>query len=102
MTGDWRRLALAALAATAVAIAGVPHTQALAQAAAKKDQAKEADAEQPADGAEAATKKPARKRQDPVEAQHAIEAALKLLEVGKPDQATQTLTTVLNGGNLPP
>ncbi len=43
-----------------------------------------------------------KKRQDPVEAQRAIEAALKLLEVGKPDQATQALTTVLNGGNLPP
>ena len=104
MTGDWRRLALAALAAAAVAVACVTHTQAQApaQATAKKDQAKEADAEQPADDAEATAKKPVKKRQDPVEAQRTIEAALKLLEVGKPDQATQALTTVLNGGNLPP
>jgi tetratricopeptide (TPR) repeat protein len=104
MTGDWRRLALAAWAAAAVAVACVTHTQAQApaQATAKKDQAKEADAEQPADDAEATAKKPVKKRQDPVEAQRTIEAALKLLEVGKPDQATQALTTVLNGGNLPP
>jgi hypothetical protein len=104
MTGDWRRLALTALAAAAVAVACVTHTQAQGPAptTAKKDPANEADAEPPADGAEAGAKKPAKKRQDPVEAQRAIEAALKLLEVGKPDQATQALTTVLNGGNLPP
>src|SRR6476660_1854689 len=104
MTGEWRRLVLAALAAAAVAVACVTHTQAQgsAQTAAKKDQAKEAEAEQPADDAEATAKKPVKKRQDPVEAQRTIEAALKLLEVGKPDQATQALTTVLNGGNLPP
>jgi SPOR domain len=104
MTGDWHRLTLAALAAAAVAVACVTPApaQAPAKATAKKAPAKEADAEQTADGEEAAAKKPAKKKQDPVEAQRAIEAALKLLEAGKSEPAAQALTTVLNGGNLPP
>jgi hypothetical protein len=104
MTGDWRRLTLAALAAAAVAVACIVHAeaQAPAQTTAKKDPAKEADAEHAADGEEAAGKKPAKKRQDPAEAQRSIEAAAKLLEAGKSEQAAQALTTVLNGGNLPP
>jgi hypothetical protein len=103
MTGDWRRLTLAALAAAAIAVACVTHAEAQApgKTTAKKDPAKEADAEHPADGEEAA-KKPAKKRQDPAEAQRAIEAALILLETGKSEPAAQALTTVLNGGNLPP
>jgi tetratricopeptide (TPR) repeat protein len=99
MTGDWRRLALAALAATAVAAACVTHVE--AQTPAKKAAAKEASAEHAEDGADAASKKPAKKKQDPVEAQRAVEAALKLLEAGKADQAAQALTIVLAGGNLP-
>ena len=43
-----------------------------------------------------------KKKQDPAEAQRAIDAALKLLEAGKADQAAQALTAVLGGGNLPP
>src|SRR4051794_18787284 len=102
MTGDWRRLALAALAATAVAVACVTHVEALtttqapaqapAKAAAKKAPAKEGDAE---DGEDGDSKKPAKKkRQDPAEAQRAIDAALALLDAGKSDQAAQALTTV--------
>lgn len=108
MTGDWRRLALAALAATAVAVACVTRVeaqapaQAPAKAAAKKAPAKEADAEHADDGDEAAKKPAKKKRQDPAEAQSAIEAALKLLEAGKSEPAAQALTTVLGGGNLPP
>ena len=43
-----------------------------------------------------------KKRQDPAEAQRAIEAALKLLEAGKAEPAAQALSAVLAGGNLPP
>ena len=71
------------------------------QDGAKKAPAKEADAEQPK-RARTPPRSPQKKRQDPVEAQRAIEAALKLLEAGKSDQAAQALTTVLGGGNLPP
>ena len=104
MTGDWHRLALAALAAAAVAVACVSptHAQSPAKTAAKKQPAKEADAEPAANGEEAAAKKPAKKRQDPAEAQHAIETAVRLLEAGKSEQAGQELTAVLSGGNLPP
>jgi hypothetical protein len=51
-----------------------------------------------------AKKEPAAKakRQDPVEAQRAIEAATKMLRAGKPDQAVQSLSATLAGGNLPP
>jgi len=104
MTGDWRRLALAALAAAAVAFACITHVEAQAPAktAAKKGPAKEADAEHAEGGEDAAKKQAKKKRQDPAEAQRAIEAAVKLLEGGKADQAAQALTTVLGGGNLPP
>ncbi len=104
MTGDWRRLGLAALAAMAVAVACVTHVEAQAPAktAAKKAPTKEADAEHAEEGEDAAKKPPKKKRQDPVEAQRAIDEAHKLLEAGKSDQAAQALTTVLGGGNLPP
>src|SRR4029079_1419513 len=103
MTGDWRRLALAELAAAGVAFACVTgvEAQAPAKAAAKKPPAKEEDAEHP-EGGEDAAKKPKKKRQDPVEAQRAIDEAHRLLESVKPDHAAQPLTTVLGGGNLPP
>jgi SPOR domain len=42
------------------------------------------------------------KKQDPVEAQRAIEAASKLVRSGKAEQAVQALTATLAGGNLPP
>jgi tetratricopeptide (TPR) repeat protein len=101
MTGDWRRTALAALAA-AVMVAGCvssAEAQAPNKTGVKKAPAKEADAE-PED---TEPQKPAKKkRQDPAEAQRAIEAALKLLEAGKSAQAAEALTGVLGGGNLPP
>lgn len=109
MARDWRKVALAVL--TAVALASVcaldSHAQANKQPAksTKSPQAKspEAEAKQPEEGEDAAAKAPAKKkRQDPVEAQRAIEAATKLLEAGKADQAAQALTATLAGGNLPP
>jgi len=47
-------------------------------------------------------KAPTKKKQDPVEAQRAIEAATKLLNAGRVEQAVQALSATLSGGNLPP
>jgi len=84
MARDWRRLVIAAAAAAAMAAV---HT---AGAAAQ-------DQEQ---GAE--PKAAAKKKQDPVEAQRVIEAARKLIDAGKADQAVVSLSSTLAGGNLPP
>ena len=43
-----------------------------------------------------------KKKQDPVDAQRAIDAAAKALQAGKVDQAVQALSATLAGGNLPP
>ena len=108
MARDWRSLALAALAAAALALTGVMSVQAqtsakTAKAAPKKApeaQQKAADDDEPEELKPEA--KPKRKKQDPAEAQRAVEAAAKLLEGGKTEQAVQTLTTTIAGGNLPP
>jgi hypothetical protein len=103
MAGDWRRLTIAVLAAAAVALtcATSVDAQSRAKAAAKKAKPAAADAESGEDGAP--KEEPAKKKkQDPAEAQRAIEAAAKLLEAGKADPALQALTTVISGGNLPP
>ena len=108
MARDWRSLALAALAAAALALTGVMSVQAqtsakTAKAAPKKApeaQQKAADDDEPEELKPEA--KPKRKKQDPAEAQRTVEAAAKLLEGGKTDQAVQTLTTTISGGNLPP
>jgi hypothetical protein len=42
-----------------------------------------------------------KKKQDPIEAQRAIDAALKLVEAGKSEPAVQAFTATLAGGNLP-
>jgi hypothetical protein len=55
-----------------------------------------------ADGEAQAKAAAQKKRQDPAEAQRAIETANKLIQTGKAEQATQTLTATLAGGNLPP
>jgi hypothetical protein len=108
MARHWRTLALATLAAAAVGLACVVSVRAQepAKSAAKKAKAKAKapEGEEAADGEEAAAKTaPAKKkRQDPAEAQRAIDAALKLLEAGKAEPAAQALSAVLTGGNLPP
>jgi len=102
MVRHWRRLAFAASAAAAAALVCAVPLEAQAPTPAKKtktSKAKAADQEQD----DAAPKTPAKKKkQDPVEAQRAIEAALKLLETGKTEQAVQALSAALAGGNLPP
>ena len=108
MARDWRRLAWAALAAAALGLACVVSVEAQepAKATAKKTKAKAkaAEGEEAAQSEDAAAKAAPdkKKRQDPAEAQRTIEAALKLLEAGKAEPAAQALSTVLNGGNLPP
>jgi hypothetical protein len=105
MARDWRRLALAALAAAAVATVCVvgPEAQEPAKTAVKKKtKAKAADGEQAAEGEQAAAPKQPKKKQDPAEAQRAIDAAVKQLEAGKVEPALQALSAVVGGGNLPP
>ena len=64
-----------------------------AKAAAKQD-AKDAtaDSEQPA---------PAPKKRDPAEAQRTLDSGIKLLQAGKAEQAVQSFSVVISGGNLP-
>lgn len=106
MARDWRRVALAALAATAVAsvCASGPSLEAQQSARTSKTKGKapppEAKNEDGEDGDSKTAAK--RKRQDPAEAQRAVDAAGKLLQTGKAEQAAQTLTLTLAGGNLPP
>lgn len=110
MTRDWRKVALAVLTAAALGSVCALDTHAqsgkqpakAAKAPAKAPQAEEdaqADEQADAEKAKPAAKK---KRQDPAEAQRVVEAAHKLLQGGKADQAIQTLTGTLAGGNLPP
>jgi hypothetical protein len=105
MARDWRKVALAVLAAAALASVCVLESPAQAQQVAKagKSRAKAPEPKKDDDGDEEQASAPAKKkRQDPAEAQRAIEAAAKLLQGGKAEQATQSLTAVLAGGNLPP
>jgi hypothetical protein len=81
MAPGWRKVAFAA--STAAALGAGLLLDVAAQPAA------EADAK-------------AAKKQDPAEARRAVEAASKLLEAGKAEQAAQALTATLTGGNLPP
>jgi hypothetical protein len=82
-------------AITAAALGSVATTGAVAKKAAKEPEAKQSDEA----GDKAASTK---KKQDPAEAQRAVESAAKLLEAGKSEQVIQVLTQVLAGGSLPP
>jgi cell division protein FtsN len=111
MSRDWRSLALGTLAAAALVLSGVLGAQAQAQTS-PKAAAKAAPKKAPEEAQQAADDdepeelkpeaKPKRKKQDPVEAQRGIEAAAKLIEGGRADQAVQSLTNIIAGGNLPP
>jgi hypothetical protein len=91
MARNWRRVALAAIAAAT--LAGIWASDVAAQA-------KQPDGEQEA---EAESKvPPKKKKQDPAEAQRGVDAATKLLQAGKTEPAVQSLTGILNVGNLPP
>src|SRR4029078_10975929 len=111
MTRDWRKVALAVLAAVALAAVCAIGSRVEAQQKAKaaKAPAKAAPPEAKKDDAEDGEEEPAKtpvaakkKKQDPVEAQRAVDAAAKLLQSGKTEQAAQALTATLAGGNLPP
>ena len=107
MARDWRRVALAVIAAAALAglsapgLDAQPAKRSTKAAPAEEAKAPPADAAETADDAEAKT--PAKKKkQDPIAAQRVIDAAGKLLQAGKADQAIQSLSATLNAGNLPP
>lgn len=109
MTRDRRKVALAVLTAVALASVCAFASRVEAQQTAR---AAKAPAKSPApenkkdeDGGEEEQAKVAsakKKKQDPAEAQRAIEAASKLLQGGKSEQAAQSLTLTLAAGNLPP
>jgi len=106
MARDWRKVALAVFAAAALGAVCTLEAHAQATKPGAKS-AKSPDAEAESDGAEETQAKEAKapakkKKQDPVEAQRVIEGATKLLQAGKADQAAQSLSAVLSGGNLPP
>jgi SPOR domain len=108
MARDWRKVALAVLAAIALASVCVlgpsVEAQQARQPSAKANKAPpKAEPQDNEEGDEGEAKVPAKKkRQDPAEAQRSIEGANKLLQAGKTDQATVALTSTLAGGNLPP
>ena len=70
-----------------------------AYAAAEEAEEEQEQAQSPAADAQP---KGGKKRQDPAEAQRAIEAALKQVQAGRADQAVQAMTATLSAGNLPP
>jgi hypothetical protein len=90
MARDWRRAVLAAFAAAMLGCACA--LGALAQQAEEEPQGDE----------KAATDAKAKKKQDPAEAQRAIEAAMQQLQAGKAAQALQAVSATVAGGNLPP
>jgi hypothetical protein len=106
MARDWRKVALAVLTAATLASVCVLGSRVEAQQTAKSAKAPAKSSAPQAkkdDDDEEQGKAPAKKkRQDPVEAQRAIDAADKLLQGGKAEQAAQALTVTLAGGNLPP
>jgi cell division septation protein DedD len=101
MARDWRRLAVTALAAASLALACALSAHAQTQAPKKKAKAAPQPEAEQTEGAEK-TEPPKKKKQDPVEAQRAIEAAIKQLQAGRAQEAAQALTATLGGGNLPP
>lgn len=99
MTRYWLRLVLAVAIASAISAVPFAMSPAQAQSVSKKKAAAKKAAEE---GQETPDGEQKKKRQDPVEAQKTIEAALKLIESGKTDAAVQSLTATLSAGNLPP
>jgi cell division septation protein DedD len=98
MAGNWRRLALAAIAAAVL----VPGATLTVESQAAKAVAKKEAAAKPDDGDGDAAKAAAKKKPDPAAAQQTIESAKKLIATGKAEQAAQSLTALLARGGLPP
>jgi cell division septation protein DedD len=99
MACEWRRAVFAALAAAMIGGACALSAQFGTLAYAADEAAEEEQEQAPASDAQP---KGGKKRQDPAEAQRAIEAALKQVQAGRTEQAVQTLTSTLSAGNLPP
>ena len=95
-------IAAAGLIAGAVALGAVPagaQDVVAAPAKAKTVKAKTAAKAPEADGEPAAPAAP--KKRDPAEAQRTLDSGIKLLQAGKAEQAIQSFTMVISGGNLP-
>jgi tetratricopeptide (TPR) repeat protein len=95
---DWGKVALAALTAAALGVG------CLLDAYAQSPEPEEAQSEEAEVKAQEGAKVPpaGKKKQDPADARRSVDAAAKLLEAGKVDQAAQTATAALAAGNLPP
>lgn len=103
MAPDWRKLAFAVF--TAAALGAGTMTVAFGQAPKGPEAEAQADEEPEAD--EAAKSKPGaktagKKKQDPAEARRIVDAASKLVDAGKNEEAARSLSATLSGGNLPP
>src|SRR5688572_1712737 len=92
MARAWRRSILAAVAAAILGGACALSMQARAAQDEPEEEPPQAG-EQPKSG---------KKRQDPAEAQRAIDSAIKQVQAGRPELALQSMTATLAGGNLPP
>ena len=93
MARDWRRAVLAALGAAMLAGAGVLGAHAQGPAAEEPEEEAQSAAEPKSSG---------KRKQDPADAQRAVDTAGKHLQAGRAEQAVQTLSVTLTGGNLPP
>jgi hypothetical protein len=93
MVRDWRRAVLATLGTAMLAAAGVLGAHAQAPAGAQPEEETQSAAE---------PKSPGKRKQDPGDAQRAVDTAGKHLQAGKSELAVQTLSVTLSGGNLPP
>lgn len=101
MAPDWRKFAFAVIAATALGAGTM--TAAFGQAA--KGPNAGAQADEDADDAaksQPGAKSAGKKKQDPAEARRIVDAASKLVDAGKNEEAARALSTALSGGNLPP
>jgi hypothetical protein len=104
MARDWRKVALAVVTASALASVCALGWPAAAQQPARPGKATAKSSKQPAksDSDEAEKGAAKKKRQDPADAQRAVENAAKLLQNGKADQAEQVVSATLAAGSLPP
>lgn len=90
-----------AVVSAPAALAQDTEAPAKAKAKAKASKSKAAAKPTDADGDDDAQAAASGKR-DPAQAQRSLDSGIKLLQAGKAEQAIQTLSTVISGGNLPP
>lgn len=108
MAREWRRAVFAALTAAMLGGACVLGAHFSTQAYAANEEGEEEQDKTPAADNQPDAQSPdaqpkgGKKRQDPAEAQRAVEAALKQVQAGRAEPAVQAMTATLSGGNLPP